>query len=311
MKIGWLAEPLRHVCKPILRLLYRADVQGAQHVPVDGPAIIAANHQSFFDTPLLMLTAPRRVMFLGKAEYMDDWKTRYFFPAMGMVPIQRDLARASMAALTTAGNLLKDGELVGIYPEGTRSRDELLHRGHSGVAHLALTTGAPIVPVGLIGTREVQPIGQGIPNPTGRLRVRFGEPIWPDAYQSGGNRRRRSHMTEDVMASIAAMTDQARSDDFTSGEPPIIRGGSESVYAVHRFSTGAWGWADAASTIVADACRSYDDARIGAVSGMRCRMRADGAVRFEIDMAVSTRFRGEDIAPGTTNNNTSASGGQT
>jgi len=301
---------LRLACKPILRLLYRAEVVGAHNVPTDGPAIIAANHQSFFDTPLLMLTAPRRVMFLGKAEYMDDWKTRYAFPALGMVPIQRDLARASMAALTTAGNLLKAGELVGIYPEGTRSRDALLHRGHSGVAHLALTTGAPVVPVGLIGTREVQPIGQGVPKPTGRVRVRFGEPIWPDAYKSGGNRRRRTHMTEDVMASIATMTNQDRSNDFTSGEPPLIRGGSESVYQVHRFTSGASGWADAATSIVADACNSYDDARIGGVRSMRCRVLPDGGMRFEIDMAVSTRFRVDDGDGPSEQPTTTSSGGQ-
>ncbi len=215
-----------------------------------------------------------------------------------------------MAALTTAGNLLKAGELVGIYPEGTRSRDELLHRGHSGVAHLALTTGAPVVPVGLIGTREVQPIGQGVPKPTGRVRVRFGEPIWPDAYKSGGNRRRRTHMTEDVMASIATMTNQDRSNDFTSGEPPLIRGGSESVYQVHRFTSGASGWADAATSIVADACNSYDDARIGGVRSMRCRVLPDGGMRFEIDMAVSTRFRVDDGDGPSEQPTTTSSGGQ-
>ena len=138
-----------------MKLVYRARVLGLHHVPTDGPAIISANHRSFFDSPLLMAMAPRPVVFLGKAEYMDARSTKFLFPAVGMVPIKRDVKKASMAALTTAAELLHDGKLVGIYPEGTRSRDGLLHRGHSGVAHLAMISGAPIIPVGLTGTERV------------------------------------------------------------------------------------------------------------------------------------------------------------
>ncbi len=289
---AWLAGPARRVCGPMLRLLYRAQVSGRENVPTRGPAIIAANHRSFFDTPVIMLTAPRRVIFLGKAEYMDDWKTRYFFPAIGMVPIERDRARASMAALTTAASLLEQGELVGIYPEGTRSRDGDLHRGHSGVAHLSLTTGAPIVPVGLIGTHEVQPIGRSLPRLRGELAVRFGEPIWPDAYRAGGRRHRRNHLTEDVMAAIASMTDQARSPDFSSGEPPLVRGGSESVYVVRRLRSSGRDWEAAAAGLVAAASERWDDQRVGRVGGLRCRLGPDGAVGFEVDLQLSSRLTG-------------------
>ncbi len=289
-RVGWLAGPARQACRPLLRLLYRAEISGTQHVPLEGPAIIAANHRSFFDTPVIMLAAPRRVIFLGKAEYMDDWRTRYFFPAIGMVPIERDKAKASLAALSTAASLLEAGELVGIYPEGTRSRDGCLHRGHTGVAHLSITTGAPIVPAGLIGTDQVQPIGQSWPRPRGRLTVRFGEPIRPEAYRAGGRRRQRNHITEDVMAAIATMTDQTRSPDFSTGEPPLVRGGSESVYRVRRLRARDAGWEQAASGIVASASQRWDDARVGRVSGLRCRVTPDGDIGFEVELQLSTRL---------------------
>ena len=223
---------------------------------------------------------------------MDDWKTRHLFPAFGMVPIQRDKARASMAALTTAADLLAEGRLVGIYPEGTRSRDHLLHRGHSGVAHLAMTTGAPIVPVGLVGTREIQPIGKPTPQLRGNLEVRFGEPIHPSAYQAGGRRRQRQQMTDDVMASIATMTNQLRSPDFTSGEAPLVRGGSESVYEVRRLRGAGAGWGPAANGVVAAACNRWDDARIGEVGNLMCRPQPDGSMSFDIELKISTRFQG-------------------
>lgn len=291
LDIGWLATPLRRVGRPLVDRLYEANVEGAGHIPVDGPAIISPNHISFFDTPLVMLTAPRRVLFLGKAEYMDSWKTKHLFPAVGMVPIRRQKARSSMAALDTAASLLDDGELVGIYPEGTRSRDGKLHKGHTGVAHLALATGAPIIPVGIVGTDDVQPIGRSIPRRSGRVTVRFGEPIDPERYLAGGKRRRRQQMTDDVMASIATMTPQERSPEFASDEPPLIRGGSESVYQVHRFRSSSSSWAGSARVSVAEACTRFDDARVGKVAGLRCSVEPDG-LTFAAELAVSTRYHG-------------------
>lgn len=275
-----------------MRTLYRARVEGIEHVPTDGPAIISPNHRSFFDSPLVMTMAPRPVVFLGKAEYMDGAITRRLFPAVGMVPIKRDVKKASMAALQTAAELLDDGRLVGIYPEGTRSRDGLLHRGHAGVAHLAAMTDAPIVPVGIIGTEHVQPIGSSVPKPLrAPITIRFGEPIHPTNYRYGGSRKRRQQMLDDVMASIAAMTDQGRSPDFASDEPPLIRGGSESVYLVtHHRATGL-SWRHAAERAVDDGCRNYDDARVGEIGKLRCRVDSGGDVQFEAELALSTKFR--------------------
>lgn len=286
-----MADPLRRVGRPLIRRLYDADISGAHNIPAHGPAILAPNHVSFFDTPMVMLSAPRRVFFLGKAEYMDSWKTKHIFPAVGMVPIRRQQARSSMAALDTAAQLLDDGELLGIYPEGTRSRDGYLHKGHTGVAHLALQTGAPIIPVGLVGTDEVQPIGSSLPRRKGRISIRFGEPIDPARYLGGAKRRRRQQMTNDVMASIATMTPQERSSEFADDEPPLIRGGSESVYEVHRFRTTSGSWASSARRSVQEACTRYDDARVGQVKGLRCVVEPDG-ISFELELAVSTRYHG-------------------
>lgn len=275
-----------------MRTIYRARVEGIEHIPTSGAAIISPNHRSFFDSPLVMTMTPRPVVFLGKAEYMDRPTTRYLFPAVGMVPIKRDVKKASMAALQTAAELLDDGRLVGIYPEGTRSRDGLLHRGHAGVAHLAVMTNAPIVPVGIIGTEHVQPIGSSFPKPFQRpITIRFGEPIHPANYRYGGSRKRRHQMLDDVMASIAAMTDQERSPEFASDEPPLIRGGSESVYLVTRHHATGLDWRHAAARAVDDGCRHYDDARVGEIAKLRCRIQANGDVHFEAELALSTKFR--------------------
>lgn len=292
-RVGTLARPSRILARPAMRLLYRVRVEGLEQVPAAGPAIISPNHRSFFDSPLVMAMAPRPVVFLGKAEYMDSRKTKYLFPAIGMVPIKREARKASMAALETAAELLADGQLVGIYPEGTRSRDGLLHRGHSGVAHLAMMTGAPIIPVGLTGTERVQPIGTSLPRPfRGSVRVRFGEPIHPDRYRYGGSRRRRAQMLDDVMAAIAAITDQTRSPDFSSDEPPLIRGGSESVYLVTRHEAAGLSWHQAAERAVDDHCHHYDDARVGEVRELRCRLLPTGQIEFEAELSLSTKFRG-------------------
>lgn len=300
-RVGTLSRPARSLSRPIMRLLYRAEVEGADHVPDSGPAIISPNHRSFFDSPLVMAMSPRPVIFLGKAEYMDNAATKFLFPALGMVPIKRDAKRASMAALETAADLLNEGRLVGIYPEGTRSRDGLLHRGHTGVAHLAMMTGAPIIPVGITGTDEVQPIGSSVPRPFQRpVRVRFGNPIHPDDYQFGGSRRRRSQMLDDVMASIAAMTDQDVSPDFASDEPPLIRGGTESVYRVTAHRGSALSWHRAAELAVDDACGRYDDARVGEVSELQCRVLPTGQIEFNAELKLSTRFRPAAPTPAAT-----------
>jgi 1-acyl-sn-glycerol-3-phosphate acyltransferase len=155
---------LRWILAPLCRLLYRPVVQGADGVPRRGPVILAANHRAAVDTAAIALTAGRPVSFLGKAEYFTGHGLRgralaAFLRALGYVPVDRGNAKAGLAALHAARAVHDAGGAFAIYPEGTRSLDGRLHRGHTGVATLALDTGAVVVPVALVGTERVQPIG--------------------------------------------------------------------------------------------------------------------------------------------------------
>jgi 1-acyl-sn-glycerol-3-phosphate acyltransferase len=174
---GQLNTVARKVVGPLFRVLWRFEVDGLDRVPGRGPAILTPNHTSVIDSFFLPCVLPRRITYVGKAEYLDDWKTRYLFPALGMIPIDRTGGDAAEAALSAAESVLRRGELFGIYPEGTRSRNGKLHKGHTGPARLALRTGAPIVPVGLIGTREIQPPDTALPTPFRPVTVRFGHDI--------------------------------------------------------------------------------------------------------------------------------------
>src|SRR4051812_31481031 len=185
---------VRAVVGPVARLLWPTTVEGARHVAGDGPAIIAANHLSFFDSVALNLAVPRRIGFVGKAEYLDDWKTRRLFPALGMIPMERGSRRQAFRALDAAAKVIKSGDLFAIYPEGTRSRDGKLHRGHRGVGPLPVPTGAPVTPAGIEGTDKVQPAGRRLPRPSRRVVVRFGSPIDPAKFE-GGRRDRRRRIT--------------------------------------------------------------------------------------------------------------------
>src|SRR4051812_40042710 len=259
-----LYRTIRSVATPLYKGLMRVKVEHRDRVPHDGGAIIAANHISFFDSVALLQSIPRRAFFIGKAEYLHSWTTRRLFPAMGLIPIEREQARKAMAALEVAASVLDRGDVLTIYPEGTRSRDGLLHKGHTGVAQLALMSGAPIVPVGLVGTDHIQPIGCRMPRPFRRAVVRFGEPLDPMAY-GGSRRRRRQMLTADLMEAIRRLSRQPVSHDFASPEQPLVRGGTESVYQVHtRGGVGA-SFAQAARFAVAGACSQFDDGRVGRV----------------------------------------------
>src|SRR5207342_1923954 len=143
----------------------------------------------------------KQVSFVGKAEYLDNWKTRRILPALGMITVDRQSGRQAMSALQIAAGVLSRSGLFAIYPEGTRSRDGELAPGHSGVAHIAVASGAPIIPTGISGTAEIQPPDTKLPRPFRRAVVRFGRPIDPDGYR-GGRRTRRRLITDDVMAAI-------------------------------------------------------------------------------------------------------------
>jgi 1-acyl-sn-glycerol-3-phosphate acyltransferase len=160
---------------------------------------------------------PRRITYVGKAEYLDSFKTRYLFPALGMVPIDRKGGRQAMAALETAIELVDAGELFGIYPEGTRSRDGKLHKGHTGVARLALRTGAPIIPVGVQGTDEIMPADAKRPYLFRTARIRFGRPIEMTRYQ--GQRENRllyRQIADELMYEIGQLSGQQYVDRYAT-----------------------------------------------------------------------------------------------
>ncbi len=287
---------VRSGAKVAYRGLTRVTVEGEHLVPPHGGVIVAANHISFFDSVALLHSIPRRTYFIGKAEYLDSWKTRTVLPAFGLIPIDRNQARQAMATLEIAADVLRRGDPLAIYPEGTRSRDGLLHKGHTGVAQLAMMSGAPIVPVGLIDTDLVQPIGAKVPRPFRRATVRFGEPLDPAAY-GGSPRRRRQLITDDLMEAIRRLTRQPVSDDFASDEPPLVRGGNESVYQVHRIGATGASWEQAARFAVSTVCSQFDDGRVGEVSRLMCVVHPDGAVRFATEVKVSTKLRNAPSPP--------------
>lgn len=210
---------VRWILAPLARFLYRPVVEGAHRIPRRGPVILAANHRAAVDTAAIALTARRRVAFLGKAEYFAGRGLRgralaAFLRALGYVPVDRGNAKAGLAALHAGRGVLDAGGAFAIYPEGTRSLDGRLHRGHTGVATLALDTGAVVVPVALSGTERVQPIGTRFPR-LRRVTVRYGSPLTFGRYEglSGSNVIRRA-VTDEVMAAIATLSQQEYVDTY-------------------------------------------------------------------------------------------------
>lgn len=193
---------MRHVVAPAARLVYRPKVEGLENIPQDGAVIIAANHLSFVDSIIIPMVVPRRVFFLAKAEYFEGTGfrgavSRWFFTSMGNIPVRRGQGRSARDSLDTAIKVLADGGAFGIYPEGTRSLDGMLHRGRTGVARIALESGAPVVPVGLAGTDKVQPVGRKLPRIV-PVTVRFGAPLDFSRYQG----------MQDSLPVLRSVTDQ-------------------------------------------------------------------------------------------------------
>jgi 1-acyl-sn-glycerol-3-phosphate acyltransferase len=189
--------------------LWRFDLRGFEQLPETGPAILCANHVSFLDSAFLIIQAPRNISFVGKSEYLDSWKTRRLFPALGMIPIDRGGGEKAQVALDAAENVLQRGELFGIFPEGTRSRDGMLYKGKTGAARLAIKLDCPIFPVGIVGTREIQPPDAKLPRVGGRVSITIGKPITPARYaQRSDDHFVLREMTDEVMFEIQSMTGQ-------------------------------------------------------------------------------------------------------
>jgi 1-acyl-sn-glycerol-3-phosphate acyltransferase len=203
----------RYVLAPLARLAYRPRIEGRSHVPRTGPVIFASNHLSFIDSFVIPMSSPRHVQFLAKSSYFDGkgirgWLSREFFTAIGASPVQRGAGQAALDALEQQRRMLAAGKGIALYPEGTRSLDGRLYKGRTGAAFLALQTGAPVVPVGLIGTNEVMPVGAKFPRLRPRVTIRFGEPIDVSTHGPATSGRARRVATDEIMAAIHALSEQ-------------------------------------------------------------------------------------------------------
>jgi 1-acyl-sn-glycerol-3-phosphate acyltransferase len=195
-----------------LRSAYEIEVDGTGNLPCRGPVVLAANHRSFMDSVFLALVVDRPLSFLAKAEYFDSRRTAWLFRATGQIPVRRGSPAGARRALDAALAVLNGGGIIGVYPEGTRSRDGMLHRGNLGPARLAIAAGAPLVPVGLVGTEAVQPPGQRLPRLRKSVTVRFGSPIWPDG-EPANHRAQLRTLTDQLMSDIADLSGQRRQRD--------------------------------------------------------------------------------------------------
>jgi len=211
----WL---IKHVfLGPLLKVLYRPKARGLENVPADGPVIFAANHVSFMDSLFIPLVLKRRVVYLGKSDYFDSAKTRWFFKMVNVIPVKRDGGTAGEAAIQAGVRELRKGLVVGIYPEGTRSPDGRLFRGKTGVARMALLANAPVIPVGVFGTRELQPPDRKMPKMSGRVQIVFGKPLSFERFE-GQDRDRfvlRS-VTDEILYEIMMITGQEYVDEYAS-----------------------------------------------------------------------------------------------
>lgn len=204
-----------------LRLIYRPKVEGLSNIPKTGPAIVASNHLSFSDSIFLPLVVPRKITFIAKAEYftgsgVKGLFSRFFFTGVGAIPVDRTGGRAAAGALETGKRVLADGELFGIYPEGTRSPDGKLYRGKTGVARLALESGARVIPAAMMNTGELQPIGKKLPK-IGRVHIRIGEPIDFSRYAGlAGDRLVERAITDEIMYELMDLSGQEYIDTYAA-----------------------------------------------------------------------------------------------
>jgi 1-acyl-sn-glycerol-3-phosphate acyltransferase len=215
---------LHTVVPPIAKLIWRPNVKGLDRVPARGGVLLASNHLSFADSVVIPVVVPRKVVFLAKSDYftgsgVKGAVSRAWFEGLGMLPVDRDDSKAALASLDTALEVLGRGDAFGIYPEGSRSRDGRLYRGRTGVAHLALTAGVPVVPVGLIGTDRLQPVGSRLPRRV-KVTVTFGEPIEvAGEYDGVPLGRARRELTDRIMTAIQELSGQEEAGVYNDRPP--------------------------------------------------------------------------------------------
>ncbi|GAA1043060.1 1-acyl-sn-glycerol-3-phosphate acyltransferase [Streptomyces sp. TR1341] len=206
---------------PLLRLVFRPRIEGLDHVPATGPAIIAGNHLSFSDHFLMPAILKRRITFLAKAEYftgpgIKGRLTAFFFRSAGQIPVDRSGKEAGQAAIREGLGVLDKGELLGIYPEGTRSHDGRLYKGKVGVAVMALRAGVPVIPCAMIGTFEAQPPGRTLPR-VRPVTIRFGKPL--DFSRFAGMEQQKAVLravTDEIMYAILTLSEQEYVDQYAA-----------------------------------------------------------------------------------------------
>ncbi|MEY5017830.1 MAG: hypothetical protein RL431_879 [Actinomycetota bacterium] len=215
----WIVKNL--VLGPLLNSAFRPWVKGLDNVPADGPAILASNHLSFVDSIFLPLVLDRPVVFLAKSDYFTGkgvrgFFTRLFFNAAGQLPIDRSGGKASEASLNTGLRALSEGRLLGIYPEGTRSPDGRLYRGRTGIARMVLEAHVPIIPVAMIDTDKVMPIGSRMPK-VHRVGVVFGKPLDFSRFEGyEGDRFVLRAITDEIVHELFVLSGQEYVDEYAS-----------------------------------------------------------------------------------------------
>lgn len=217
--IYWFLKTI--VIGPIAKLLFRPWVEGEENIPEEGAAIFASNHLSFSDSIFLPLIVPRKVTFLAKSDYFTSpgikgWLTKVFFKGVGQLPVDRSGGKASNAALESGLKVLRAGDVLGIYPEGTRSPDGRLYRGRTGVARMALEGKVPVIPVAMIGTDKAQPTGKVIPRIM-RIGLRVGKPLDFSRYEGMEDDRfvLRS-ITDEIMYELMELSGQEYVDMYAT-----------------------------------------------------------------------------------------------
>ena len=206
---------------PLMRLLFQPWIRGLENIPAEGPAILASNHLAVIDSFFLPLMVKREITFVGKSDYftgvgIKGWIVKHFMQAVGVIPVDRSGGKASQVALDKGLEVLGRGDLFGIYPEGTRSPDGRLYRGKTGIARMSLISGAPIIPVAMVGTDKAQPIGQRIPK-LERIGVIIGKPLDFSRYQGMENDRfvLRS-ISDEVMYDLMLLSGQEYVDEYAA-----------------------------------------------------------------------------------------------
>ena len=215
----WLMKYI--VIGPLVKAIFRPWIVGRRNVPAEGAAILASNHLSFIDSVFLPLMIDRPMSFLAKSDYftgkgLKGWATRMFMKATGQLPIDRTGGKASEASLNTGLQVLGEGNLLGIYPEGTRSPDGRLYRGRTGIARMALEAHVPVVPVVMVDTDTVMPIGRRLPR-VGRVGVVIGEPLDFSRFEGmEGDRYILRSVTDEIMVALQRLGEQTYDDVYAS-----------------------------------------------------------------------------------------------